>query len=65
MEGIYTSLLQLPVFEGSECEELNTQLKAAVDDFNAMYGLVQVRWKWRHFANIEFIMQNSKCCEGW
>jgi hypothetical protein len=43
MEGIYTSLLQLPVFEGSECEELNTQLKAAVDDFNAMYGLVQVR----------------------
>lgn len=42
MEGIHTSLLQLPVFEGSEYEELNAQLKVALDDFNAIYGLVQV-----------------------
>lgn len=42
MEGIRTGLLRLPDFEGSESEELNTQLKVALDDFNAMYGLVQV-----------------------
>lgn len=42
MEGIRTSLLRLPDFEGSEYEELNIQLKVALDDFNAMYGLVQV-----------------------
>lgn len=42
MEGIHTSLLRLPDFEGSEYEELNTQLKVALDDFNDMCGLVQV-----------------------
>jgi hypothetical protein len=42
MEGIRTSLLQLPDLEGSEYEELNIQLKVALDDFNTMYGLVQV-----------------------
>jgi len=64
MERLCTSLLRLPDFEGSEYEELNIQLKVALDDFNAMYGLVQVVWKSRHFANIEFIMQNSICFEG-
>lgn len=42
MERLCTSLLRLPDFEGSEYEELNIQLKVALDDFNAMYGLVQV-----------------------
>jgi hypothetical protein len=42
MEAIHTNMLQLPDFEGSEYEELNTQLKVALDDFNAMYGLLQV-----------------------
>ena len=42
MEGIRTSLLQLPDLEGSEYEELNIQLKVALDDFNTIYGLVQV-----------------------
>jgi hypothetical protein len=42
MEGIHTSLLRLPGFAGSEYEELNTQLKVALDDFNDMCGLVQV-----------------------
>jgi len=42
VEGIHTNLLRLPDFEGSKSEELNTQLKVALDDFNAIYGLVQV-----------------------
>lgn len=42
MEGIRTSLLRLPDFEGSEYEELNTQIKVALDDFNAIYDLLQV-----------------------
>jgi hypothetical protein len=42
MEGIHTSLLRLPDFEGSQYEELNMQLKVALDDFNDMRGLVEV-----------------------
>ena len=42
VEGIHTNLLWLPDFEGSKSKELNTQLKVALDDFNAIYGLVQV-----------------------
>jgi hypothetical protein len=45
MEGIHKSLLQLPEFKGSEySEKLKTQLKAALDDFNSVYELIQVRY---------------------
>jgi hypothetical protein len=45
MEGIHKSVLQLPEFKGSEySEKLKIQLKAALDDFNAVYELIQVRY---------------------
>jgi hypothetical protein len=45
MEGIHKNLLQLPEFKGSEySEKLKLQLKAALDDFNAVYELIQVRY---------------------
>jgi hypothetical protein len=45
MEGIHKSLLQLPEFKGLEySEKLKIQLKAALDDFNALYEPIQVRY---------------------
>jgi hypothetical protein len=44
MEEICKSLSQLPEFNGSEySEKLKIQLKTALDDFNAIYELIQVR----------------------
>jgi predicted nucleic-acid-binding Zn-ribbon protein len=44
MEGIHTHLLQLLEFKGSVYSEtLKVQLEAALHDFCATYGLMQVR----------------------
>jgi hypothetical protein len=49
MEGLHESLLQLPEFKGSEySDKLKIQLKAALDDFNAVYELIQVRYSFIH-----------------
>jgi hypothetical protein len=45
MEEIHKNLLKLPEFKGPEySEKLKIQLKAAVDDFNSVYELMQVRY---------------------
>jgi hypothetical protein len=45
MEGMHTDLLQLPEFHGSGyIETLKIKLKAALDDFYAVYGVIQVRY---------------------
>lgn len=45
MEEIHKSLLKLPEFKGSEYSgKLKIQLKAALDGFNAVYELMQVRY---------------------
>jgi hypothetical protein len=51
MEGIHTNLLQLPEFNGSvHIETLKVKLKAALDDFYAAYGLMQVRYNLLNFT---------------